>query len=222
VNSLPLGLSLNVGSGPYVARRWISLDGSWQILFAGTALAKLAAIVTGREVGHWPRGIWHRDVRKGLPFSDESVSIVYSSHFLEHLHRDEATAFLRDAHRVLKPAGVCRVVVPDLAAAVREYFDGLRGARAGNSDRLMEALDMRHREAPARGPLAWYRRLTDFSTHKWLYDVEGLVGLFAEGGFRSAKPCAFLESAIPTEHLRAVEQESRLANGAGICVEARK
>ena len=222
MNGLPPGLSLNVGSGPCVAPDWVSLDASGQVLLAGTSLAKAVAIVTGREVGHWPRGIWYRDVRKGLPFPDASASIVYSSHFLEHLYRAEAVALVRDAYRVLKPAGVCRVVVPDLAAAIRDYSEGVRQARRGNSDRLMEALHLGGREAPGRGPLAWYRRLTNFSTHKWLYDIDGLLALFAEGGFTSAVPCVFLESVIPAEHLRAVEQENRLANGTGICVEARK
>ncbi len=222
MSSVPRGPLLNVGSGPSVVPEWISLDGSWQALFAGTKVAKLAAVVSGREVGHWPREVRHRDVRKGLPFPDGSVAVVYSSHLVEHLHRDEAATFLREAYRVLKPAGVCRVVVPDLAAAVRDYADGVRHGRAGNSERLMEALHVREREAPGRGPLAWYRRLTEFSTHKWMYDVEGLIALVAEAGFTSAKSCAFLESAIPIDHLRGVEQESRVLRGAGLCVEARK
>jgi SAM-dependent methyltransferase len=222
VSSVPAGPLLNVGSGPVVNPDWISLDGSWQVILAGSRLAKLAALVADREVGHWPRGIRYCDVRKGLPFPGGSVAVVYSSHFLEHLYRDEAAAFLREVYRVLKPAGVCRVVVPDLADAVRDYADGVRDGRARNSERLMEALHVRDRGAPGRGPLGWYRRLTEFSTHKWMYDLEGLVSLLAEAAFTSPQSCAFLESAIPIEQLRGVEQASRVLDGAGICVEARK
>jgi len=40
--------------------------------------------------------------------------MCYSSHLLEHLSGAEATAFLREQSRVLRPDGVIRVAVPDL------------------------------------------------------------------------------------------------------------
>lgn len=41
------------------------------------------------------------DLRKGLPFQRDSVSVIYSSHFLEHLRFREAQAFLKECLRVL-------------------------------------------------------------------------------------------------------------------------
>jgi SAM-dependent methyltransferase len=216
------GLSLNVGSGAHVAPGWISIDRSLQIFFAGRRGAKLVTTLLGRRVGHWPKGIQYADVRKGLPYADESIAVVYSSHFVEHLHRDEALAFLRDAHRVLKPSGVCRIVVPDLHAAVRTYLTTANGESSAEGEELMAVLNLRDRQSPGRGPLAWYRRMTGVSMHKWMYDVGGLRQLFQEAGFAAPAPRHYLDSSIPRDHLAAVEHPSRLVGGAGICVEALK
>ena len=221
------GVSLNIGSGPAVAPGWISIDGSWQARFAGRpAAARLVSRLTGRRVGHWPAGIRCLDVRRGLPFPDNSVDVVYSSHMIEHLFRDEAAAFLREVRRVLAPAGICRIVVPDMASMVRWYVDR-DGAPSANgeaprSDTLMEMLGVSAQVAPPRSMLGVYRRLTDFDRHKWMYDERGLAALFRESGF--ARPAArrSFESDIARDLLAAVEKPERIEGGAGICVEARK
>jgi predicted SAM-dependent methyltransferase len=54
-----------------------------------------------------------------LPFADACFDYVFSEHFLHHLFFDEGVALLRECHRVLKPWGVIRTVVPD--ADLRSY-----------------------------------------------------------------------------------------------------
>lgn len=54
-----------------------------------------------------------------LPFRDKSFSFVFSEHFFEHLFMDEAFELFRECHRVLRPGGVMRTVVPD--ADLRTY-----------------------------------------------------------------------------------------------------
>lgn len=67
-------------------------------------------------------GVTVCDARLGLPFSTDSAEGVVVSHMLEHLHPfKEAPAFLREVKRVLKPGGVFRVAVPDLAKLVAAY-----------------------------------------------------------------------------------------------------
>ena len=61
------------------------------------------------------------DLRKPLPLTDGSASVVYSEHFLEHLGADDARRFLAECRRVLRPGGLCHVVVPDAGRHVREY-----------------------------------------------------------------------------------------------------
>jgi hypothetical protein len=55
-----------------------------------------------------------------------------------------------------------------------------------------------------------------------MYDAQGLLALFGEAGFVHAEEKQFLESAIPRDSLARVELPSRVLEGAGVCVEARK
>jgi len=64
------------------------------------------------------------DLRNGLPFPDNSISSVYTSHVLEHFYPEELPSILRECHRVLRPDGGLRIVVPDMGAAVRAYLAG--------------------------------------------------------------------------------------------------
>lgn len=67
------------------------------------------------------------NIRKGLPFEDDTFDAVYHSHVLEHIPRAEAGKFMKEAVRVLKPGGVMRVVAPDLEAIARLYIEKLEG-----------------------------------------------------------------------------------------------
>jgi len=67
------------------------------------------------------------DVRKvnildGLPFEDDFFDVVYIGHFLEHLNQSQIRFVLEEVKRVLKPNGICRIVVPDLENICREYL----------------------------------------------------------------------------------------------------
>jgi len=60
-----------------------------------------------------------------LPFESNSISLVYSSHFLEHIPLHQVPSFLRECHRVLEPGGVIRLVLPDFEEMCREYLSQL-------------------------------------------------------------------------------------------------
>jgi len=224
---VPDGAMLNVGSGPSAAGGWINIDGSWQARLAGHPwVARAVSAALGIEAGHWPPAVKYRNVKRGLGYGDGSVAVVYASHLLEHLYRNEARALLRDARRTLKPGGVCRVVVPDVAAIVAWYLAHQREPAAqkkqASSDLLMGMMLLRSERARGSGLLGAVRHWTDLHEHKWMYDQEGLVALFAEAGFADPTPRGYLESAIDRDLLAQVEHADRVCNGAGICVEARK
>jgi predicted SAM-dependent methyltransferase len=66
------------------------------------------------------KDIW-LDVTLGLPFSDCSIDAIYASHLLEHFTTVNARKLLEESHRVLKPGGVVRLVVPSLEYAIKAY-----------------------------------------------------------------------------------------------------
>jgi predicted SAM-dependent methyltransferase len=223
---IPAGPWLNIGSGPSSPPAWINFDGSWQARLAGYPwLATVGRRAFGVDVGHWPAGVKHRDIRRGLPYERGSVAVVYASHVLEHLYRGETVRFLTHVRQLLKPGGVCRVVVPDVHAIVTWYLANREEPAStrtiSSSDLLMHMLLLRASDA-RRGNrvLGLVRRVADLHEHKWMYDQEGLLAVFAEAGFAHAEARRYLESAIPREPLEQVERADRICDGAGVCVEA--
>jgi len=78
------------------------------------------------------------DVTEPWPFEAESFDVVYSSHVLEHLHPDQASHFLSEARRVLRPGGTIRLAVPDLERIAQAYLRALAEVRR-RRDAITEA-----------------------------------------------------------------------------------
>lgn len=62
------------------------------------------------------------DLSKGIPLSNDYIDFLYNSHILEHFSKNSAVELIKECHRVLKPGGIIRVVVPDLKSIVEEYL----------------------------------------------------------------------------------------------------
>ena len=56
-----------------------------------------------------------------LPYPDESVDEVYASHVLEHFPYEKTSQVLGEWARVLKPNGIMRIGVPDMAKIVGSW-----------------------------------------------------------------------------------------------------
>tara|TARA_Y100001968_G_C19432798_1_gene757993 strand:- start:1922 stop:2755 length:834 start_codon:yes stop_codon:yes gene_type:complete len=48
-----------------------------------------------------------------LPYEDNSIKYIYSSHFFEHISNECAENLFKEIKRVLRKDGLCRIVVPD-------------------------------------------------------------------------------------------------------------
>lgn len=66
--------------------------------------------------------IRHADLLKPLPLQNASASLIYSSHFFEHIPRCKVQEFLSECFRVLDHGGVLRLVLPDLDNICRAYL----------------------------------------------------------------------------------------------------
>jgi predicted SAM-dependent methyltransferase len=62
------------------------------------------------------------DLKKGIPFPDNSFDFVYHSHVFEHIPKSQADSFIKECIRVLRPNGIFRIVVPDLEQIVLNYI----------------------------------------------------------------------------------------------------
>ena len=65
------------------------------------------------------------DLRKNLPFKENSVDFVFSEHFLEHLDYLDTTVIccLKDYYRILKNGGKIRLSVPDIEKIIKAYIN---------------------------------------------------------------------------------------------------
>lgn len=92
-------------------------------------------------------GVRQVNLLQGFPYPDGWFDAVYSSHVLEHFSRADGRRVLAECHRVLKPGGILRTVLPDLEASCREYLRILDEAMQSEKGRkryewiILELLD---------------------------------------------------------------------------------
>jgi SAM-dependent methyltransferase len=64
--------------------------------------------------------VW-ADMRRKLPFRDNSIDAFYSHQVIEHL--PDIAGHFRDVHRCLRPGGVYRVGAPNADSAIRKFLE---------------------------------------------------------------------------------------------------
>jgi len=110
---------LHLGCGLNTPEDWINLDGSWNAWLAKHPIMRrlfkaLRVLPPSLFNIPWSPDILFHDVRKPLPFQNESLCAIYASHLLEHLYLEEAKRLMKECFRVLQPGGILRMVVPDM------------------------------------------------------------------------------------------------------------
>jgi len=95
---------------------------------------------------------------------------------LEHLDRNEASKFLKEAFRMLRPGGIIRIVVPDINKQIALYNI------SGDANALIESTLLCE-----DSPKTFLQRLRFLATgkrnHQWMYDGNSLSNLLKASGF---------------------------------------
>jgi predicted SAM-dependent methyltransferase len=182
-------LKLHLGCGSTVVDGWENIDKSPNVHLARmprlrTTLARARVLTEEQATAVFPPGIVRTDIRRGIPYADNSARFLYSSHLIEHLSRWQALELLGECRRVLAPGGLIRIATPDLAQLVDEYRAGATGRDPTAADSFMRQLET-FREAPGSIAQRLIRRLLT-APHQWLYDETSLSHLLAEAGFVEA------------------------------------
>jgi predicted SAM-dependent methyltransferase len=142
-----LDVRLHVGCGPRRLEGWLNVDG-------------------------WPQpGVdLVCDLREPLPLRDASCALVYTDHVVDAIDVEFRPPLFREFHRVLKPGGVARIVVPHSGRFAdayvrndREWFERVSG-----------------HDSRGRG-LNWVF-MSHF--HRCLDDFETLSATLKDAGFR--------------------------------------
>lgn len=146
-------IKINAGCGHHLKEGWVNIDMSTE--------ADLQL-----------------DLREAMPFLDESVEIIYSEHFLEHLDfPDDACNFLSESFRVLKKGGEFSVGVPDTEWPLKAYVNKEPEYFLLAKERF---LNPKWCNTPLHTINYHFRQCGD---HKYAYDFETLAQVLKEAGF---------------------------------------
>ncbi|MBP7460588.1 MAG: methyltransferase domain-containing protein [Candidatus Delongbacteria bacterium] len=191
---------VNLGSGLDLVDNWINIDLSLFALFQSFPRFFLKIIYRYSSVRNWysfitidsrlKRGVLiHHNLKYGIPFDDNQIDYIYTSHFLEHIFKSEADFLLQDCYRCLKKGGILRICIPDLAFIIARYLEGDKNYALDNL----------------------YNADQDDSSgsHKYMYDFEMIKEILKSKGFTEIERLSFRKSRLPEiERLEYREDDS--------------
>lgn len=152
-------LKVEIGSGPKKGSNgWITLD-----------LNPKADI------------LW--DLSNGLPFNNNSVSFIYSSHVMEHFSYKELHKLIEECYRILRPNGIFSACVPNARLYIDSYYK-----KSNISEELLRYKPAIASELPI--DRINYIAYMD-GHHKYMFDEENLQHLLKVHKFKEVQLRAF-------------------------------
>lgn len=116
------------------------------------------------------------DAKNKLPFEENSVDYIVSSHLFEHLDYKDGLAFLLECHRVMKSGAVARFIVPDAEMLIKQY----QNKELSKFNEINEGCERAVFESAKLWSLL-------FEGHAIAYDYEGMKSIGEAAGFRVEK-----------------------------------
>lgn len=233
---------LNLACGTVTDPRWNNVDFSDYIPLRkhpllASSLRKIGLLSEARyqRLQTMDPDIIRWNLARGIPFHSDSFDVVYHSHFLEHLTQSQGKSFLVECHRVLKPGGILRVVVPDLELLEAKYYKSLFGSNEEHEAAIAKLFQQMVRSecSGTEEQKPWVRRIERLirgdasktgELHKWMYDGKSLAPLLGSIGFCSIYRHTALSSNIENwdSYLLDHDAEGRAYKPNSLYMEARK
>lgn len=193
--TLPDNAFVNLGCGESGLEGWINVDTHWN---------NNVSLVY--------------DIRKHLPLSTNSTPGIFTEHFVEHLdYSEEIPFFLSECHRILKPDGVLRIVVPDAGKYLNGYcqsdWELIESTRPLNSEHIDKWYGQKINTKMEMMNVVFRQGIE----HKFAYDAETLCYVLEKFGFKDVKQQHFQEGYISD---LCIDRESRQSES--LYVEGRK
>jgi len=127
------------------------------------------------------------DATKGIPYKNNEVDLIITSHFMEHITRQEGTQFLKECFRVMKPNGIIRIAVPNMKLITQYYLED-----ASFKNTFKENEGVKNSEDITE---AYWNFIT--AGHKTAYDEDSLGKKMKEVGFIEVNKSLFGQSRSP-------------------------
>lgn len=160
--------------------------------------------------GRFPPHVAYGDIITGLPVAPESVSLLYSSHVLEHLSLSDLRVALQNCRKILASGGCFRMVLPDLEYLIDSYRrdDSPAAAVRFMQDTLLG------QERRTRGLPDFVRDWLGDSRHLWMWDFRSMQHELHVAGFTRIRRAEHNDSEF--SGFRLVEHPDRWKNSLGI------
>jgi predicted SAM-dependent methyltransferase len=200
-------VKLNLGCSTHYLSDWVNIDNDFNARLAKIPklrylLFKLGILPKRFYEIEWEKHVKNvriRNLRKELPFPNESVDYIFSSHMLEHLYKDDAARLLAECYRVLKKGGLICIVVPDLQFLAERYLEniaeGTQDMKTTPSDEFLEMLSFC--QGQRTGLVHTVVSYMFGSPHRWMWDQISLTKLLTSSGFIDVQKKSYKEGEMP-------------------------
>ena len=120
------------------------------------------------------------DLLLPLPFPDNSIDMIYSSHVLEHFYYRDLIKLLENCHQVLKENGKISICVPDASTYVKAYLNP-KEFDFDNFFQYKPAFNF-HSEIDYINYIAYMD-----GHHRHMFDSKNLIAILEKMGFKNAR-----------------------------------
>ena len=193
------------GCGHCAPPTWRNFDASPTLRFERLPLVGRFYTKNARR---FPPTVEYGDILRGLPVAPGSCAAVFSSHVLQDLTLEESRVALRRTFALLRPGGVYRTVVPDLAVAVRRYV--------ASDDPLAAYRFLRETKTGVEAPVQRRAKIAAAlgSRQQWQWDFSSLAHELRAAGFGAVRRCEIGDAADPA--FADVEDPGRFAEALAV------
>lgn len=130
------------------------------------------------------------DVRKSLPFDDNSIEKIFSEHFFEHLdYPTSANKVLEESYRILKDGGEIVIGVPDCDFPLNDIYNkNTKNMNIAKKKWYLKRKDVLDSMNTTLDYLNYVMRdqlyHSEYHPHYWGYNRENLVIMLKKHGFK--------------------------------------
>lgn len=151
-------IHLEIGSGPKNGEEsWITMD-----------------TCEGCDIRH--------NISQGIPFPDNSIDMIYSSHVLEHFYYNDLLLLLKECKRVLKEKGRFSASVPNATIYISKYL-------YPDKYKLETEIDP---SFSINSPIDYINYIAYMNAnHKYMFDENNLKAILRNIGFKNVSSRKF-------------------------------
>ena len=206
---------LHIGCGMNAPEDFDNYDASPTLKFERIPI--LGKLYT-KNATRFPENAKYGSIISGLFVDKNSYDLVYCSHVLEHLSKDEFYIALKNIYSYLKPNGIFRVIMPDLNQYTRLYLDKYSSNSETSSIDFMNDTLLGIERVRKRNFYDILKNGLSNSRHIWLWDDISTRKVVSDIGFINIERKNYMDSGI--NGFDTIEKEGSFNNA--FCLECTK